>query len=71
MDNFALVLAIVGAVNWGIFGLFGVDLIGMLFGGQLSMLSRTIFTIIGLGGLWSITLLFKDKVPVHSNAHRD
>ena len=43
--------------------IFGFDFVGFLFGGQLSMLSRIIFALVGLAGLWSITLLFKDKVP--------
>ena len=64
MDNVALVLVILGALNWGSIGLFGVDILGTLFGGQLSMVSRIVFSIVGLAGLWSITLLFKEKLPV-------
>ena len=71
MDNLALVLVIVGAINWGSVGLFGVDIVGSLFGGPLSMLSRIVFTLVGLAGLWAITLLFKDKVPAHNQHHRD
>ncbi len=63
MDNTALVLVIIGALNWGSIGLFGVDLVGMLFGGQGALISRIIFTVVGLAGLWAITLLFKEKVP--------
>ncbi|MGM9551155.1 MAG: DUF378 domain-containing protein [Clostridia bacterium] len=69
MDNTALILVIIGALNWGSIGLFGVDLVGMLFGGQGSLISRIIFTVVGLAGLWAITLLFKDKVPM-SESHR-
>lgn len=64
MDNTALVLAILGAINWGSIGLFGVDLVALLFGGQTAGLSRIIYTVIGLAGLWCITLLFKEKLPV-------
>lgn len=63
MDNVALVLVIIGALNWGSIGLFGVDLVGSLFGGQLALIPRIVFAIVGLAGLWSITMLFKDKVP--------
>ena len=63
-DNIALVLVIIGALNWGSIGLFGVDLVGSLFGGQGSMISRIIFTVVGLAGLWAITLLFKEKLPM-------
>lgn len=67
MDNFALALVIIGALNWGAIGIFGVDVIGSLFGGQLSIVSRIIYTLVGLAGLWSITILFKDKEPVRDN----
>ena len=69
MDALALILIIVGAINWGSVGLFGFDIVGWLFGGQLSVLSRIIFTIVGLGGLWAITFFFKDKVLNKSEAH--
>lgn len=70
MDNISLILVIIGALNWGSIGLFGFDLVGALFGGQSAMLSRIIFTLVGLAGLWSITILFKDKIPVDSNENQ-
>lgn len=60
-DTIALVLVIIGAVNWGSVGLFAFDIVGALFGGQLSVISRIVFTIVGIAGLWCITLLFKEK----------
>lgn len=63
MDNTALVLAIAGAINWGLIGLFGIDLVALLCGGQTAILSRIIYTVIGLAGIWCITLLFKEKIP--------
>ena len=68
MDNTALILVIIGALNWGSIGLFGVDLVATVFGGQASIISRIIYTLVALGGLWSITLLFKEKLPVRDNA---
>ncbi|MBR5152230.1 MAG: DUF378 domain-containing protein [Clostridia bacterium] len=62
MDILALILAIVGALNWGSIGLFGFDLVAALFGGQLSVMSRIIFTVVGLAGLWCITFLFRDHI---------
>ena len=62
MDSTALSIAIIGAINWGSIGLFGVDLVALLCGGQTAILSRIIYTVVGLAGLWCITLLFKDKV---------
>lgn len=61
MDTTALILAIAGALNWGSIGLFKFDVVGALFGGQFSVMSRIIFTIVGLAGLWCITLLFRDR----------
>ena len=69
IDNIALILVIIGALNWGSVGLFGVDLVGALLGGQLSLMSRIIFSVVGIAGLWSITLLFKEKVSVN-DGHR-
>ena len=59
LDRIALILVIVGALNWGGIGLFGFDTVAFLFGGQLSMLSRIIYALVGLAGLWCITLLFR------------
>ena len=61
MDNLALVLVIIGALNWGSIGIFGFDAVGWLFGGQASIISRIIFAVVGLAGLWSISILFKEK----------
>ncbi len=61
MDSFALILVIIGALNWGSIGIFGVDLIATIFGGQNAAISRIIYTLVGLCGLWSITLLFRER----------
>ncbi len=58
MDKTALALVIIGALNWLLVGLFAFDLVGWIFGGQLALMSRIIFVIVGLAGLWSIKLLF-------------
>lgn len=60
MDKTALILIIIGAINWGLIGIFGFDAVGALFGGQASVISRIIFTVVGLAGLWSIGILFKN-----------
>ncbi len=61
MNVIALILVIIGAINWGSIGLFGIDIVASLFGGQLSVMSRIIFTLVGLAGLWSISFFFKDS----------
>ena len=60
-DIVALVLVIVGAVIWGSIGLFGIDLVATLFGGQMALMSRIIYSLVGLAGIWCITLLFKER----------
>lgn len=60
MDVTALILIIVGALNWALVGIFQFDLVAWLFGGQGALLSRAVYTIIGLAGIWCISLLFKD-----------
>ena len=67
MDQFALVLAIIGAINWGSIGIFGFDIVGWLFGGQMTALSRIVFTLVGLAGIWCISLFFRDTELVESN----
>ncbi len=59
LDKIALTLAIIGGLNWGSIGLFGFDLVGFLFGGQASAVSRVIFALVGLAALWCISLLFR------------
>lgn len=62
MDTFALVLVIIGALNWGLIGLFGFDLVAALFGGSTSLLSRVIYALVGLAGLYSITFLMGNRL---------
>ena len=59
MDIFALILVIIGAINWGLIGFFQFDLVAAIFGGQLSVWSRVIYDIVGLAGLWGISVLLK------------
>ena len=63
LDTIALILSIIGCANWGLVGIFQFDLVAWIFGGQDALLSRIIYTIIGLAGLWCITLLFRKNRP--------
>lgn len=65
MDMTALVLTIIGALNWALVGIFQFDLVAWIFGGQTAIWSRIIYAIIGLCGVWCISLLFKDR-PLRS-----
>lgn len=58
-DKLALALVIIGALVWGGVGLFNFDLVAWLFGGQAALVSRIIYTIVGLAGLWCISLYFR------------
>ncbi len=59
MDTLALILSIIGSLNWGLVGIFKFDLVAWIFGGQTATVSRIIYTLIGLAGLWCISLLFR------------
>ena len=63
MDTIALILSIIGSLNWGLVSLFKFDLVAWIFGGQTAFLSRIIYGLVGLAGLWCITLLFRKKRP--------
>ena len=63
MDAVALILAITGALNWGLVGLFQFDLVAWLLGGQTALLSRIVYALVGAAGLWCITLLFRKNRP--------
>lgn len=65
MNTISLILVIIGALNWGSIGIFGFDIVGALCGGQLSIISRVIFTVVGLAGLWAISFFFKEKPIVN------
>ena len=59
MDTIALILSIIGSLNWGLVGTFQFDLVAWLFGGQDALLSRIVYALVGLAGLWCISLLFR------------
>ena len=61
MDKIMLTLAIIGALNWGCVGIFKFDVVAWLCGGQTSTLSRVIFTLVGLAGVWCMSMLFRNR----------
>ena len=60
MDRIALILTVVGGVNWGLVGVFRFDLVAWICGGPESVISRIIYTVVGISALWCIALLFRD-----------
>lgn len=61
IDTIALVLVIIGGLNWGSIGLFRFDVVAWLFGGQDAAVSRVVYTLVALAALWCISLLFRER----------
>ena len=61
LDRIALILAIIGGLNWGSIGLFRFDIVAWIFGGQTALVSRIIYTLVGLAALWCVSLLFRER----------
>lgn len=71
MDRFSLLLVIIGAINWGLVGLFQFDLIAFLFGGQAALVSRVLYTIVGRGGaVEHLHALFAARDDAHDECAR-
>ena len=62
IDKIALILVIIGGINWGAVGIFKFDVVSAVFGGQAATVSRVIYTLVCLAALWCISLLFRDRV---------
>ena len=60
MDTIALLLSIIGSLNWGLIGLFQFDLVAWICGGQGSLAARIIYTVVGLAAIWCVSLLFRE-----------
>ena len=61
LDRIALFLCIIGAFNWGSIGLFDFDIVAWIFGGQGEILSRIVYTLVAISGLWLTTLFFRSR----------
>ncbi|MBE7065645.1 MAG: DUF378 domain-containing protein [Ruminococcaceae bacterium] len=59
LDRFALILIIIGALNWLSVGLFQFDIVAALFGGATHLISRIIYSLVGIAGIYSVSLLFR------------
>lgn len=67
VNKIALLLIIIGALNWGLVGLFSFDLVAWIFGGAGAIISRIIYTIIALAGVWCISMLFMDNEEIEGS----
>ncbi len=61
MDRVALILVIIGALNWGCMGIFNFNFVAWAFGGDAMAVSRVIYTLVGLAGIWCVSLLFRQR----------
>ena len=61
VNKIALIISIIGCLNWGLVGLFSFDLVAWICGGATAILARIIYTVIALAGIWCISLLFMDN----------
>ena len=66
MDRLALILTTIGALNWGSIGLFKFDIVAWICGGQDALVSRIIYTVVALAGVWCISLIFRAKEKFES-----
>lgn len=71
LDKIALILTIIGGINWGLVGLFRFDLVAWIFGGQTAIISRIIYTVIALASIWCISLLFQENAIARSSSDID
>lgn len=61
IDRIALLLLIIGGINWGLVGIFQFDLVAFLFGGAAAILSRIIYVLVAISAIWCISLFFNDN----------
>jgi len=61
LDRIALILVVLGALNWGSIGLFQFDAVAWIFGGQGAVVSRILYTLVALAGIWCVSLLFRER----------
>ena len=61
LDKLALILFIIGGLNWGSIGIFQFDIVSWMFGGQLNIVSRIVYTLVALAAIWCISLLFRES----------
>ena len=66
LDRIALIILVIGGINWGSIGLFQFDIVGWIFGGQGAVLSRIIYTLVALSAIWCISLMFRENELIES-----
>lgn len=69
IDRIALILAIIGGLNWGSIGLFRFDIVAWICGGQTSVVARIVYTVVALAALWCVSLLFRTGEETELTSH--
>ena len=64
LDRSALLLTVIGGINWGLVGIFRFDLVAWICGGQDAIIARIVYTLVGIAALWCVSLLFRDRDSV-------
>ena len=64
LDRLALILLVIGGINWGAIGIFQFDIVSWIGGGQDAIISRIIYTLVSLAGIWCISMLFRERSEV-------
>jgi len=67
LDKIALIILVIGGINWGAIGLFQFDIVSWICGGQDAVLARIIYTLVALSAIWCISLLFRENEIVATN----
>ena len=70
LDKIALILTIIGGINWGSVGIFKFDIVAFICGGQTAIAARVIYILVAISALWSITFLFRDDDREEAHHHR-
>ena len=71
LDRISLILVVIGALNWGSIGLFQFDIVAWIFGGQGAVISRIIYTLVALAGVWCLSLLFRENALLADSGVND
>jgi len=71
-DKLALILLIIGGINWGLVGIFELDIIAWLFGGSAAVISRALYILVAVSAVWCISLLFRrdDELAYDTGSNR-
>ena len=68
LDRIALLLTIIGGINWGLIGIFQFDLVAFIFGGQAAVVGRIIYVLVGISAIWCISLFFREQELIETNS---